>query len=129
MNGDEVYLEHILDSIKKIEDFTKGLSRGDFLSSIEKQDSVTRRLEIIGEAVKNLSLKLKSSHPEIEWKKITGTRDILIHAYFSVDEELLWDIVEKKLSILKKQIKKILKEKATSANEQRNKENRVKGKK
>ena len=104
MKGDEVYLKHILDSIKKIDMFTKGLSMNDFLNSIEKQDSVTRRIEIIGEAVKNLSSKLRNCYPEIEWKKITGTRDILIHAYFSVDEKLLWEIVEKKLPILKKQI-------------------------
>lgn len=108
MNKDEVYLKHVLDSIEKIEEFTKDLSKNDFLNSIEKQDSVTRRIEIIGEAVKNLSCKLKANHSDIEWKKISGTRDILIHAYFSVDELLLWDIVEKKLPILKKQIIGIL---------------------
>lgn len=115
MSSDEIYLKHVLDSIKKIEEFTKNLSKKDFLASIEKQDSVTRRIEIIGEAVKNISSKLRVSHPEIEWKKITGTRDILIHAYFSVDEQLLWDIVENKLPILKKQIEHILKEETISA--------------
>ena len=63
---------------------------------------------MIGEAAKNVSLKTKNEYPEIEWKKIAGTRDVLIHAYFSVDLDLVWTIIKKDLKILKKQIEKIL---------------------
>jgi len=67
-----------------------------------------RRLEVIGEAVKNLPLDFREKYPNIDWKKIAGLRDVLIHAYFGVSLERIWVIVKDDLPDLKKKIKKIL---------------------
>ncbi len=111
MKPDEtIYLNHILNSINNIEKSTKNITKDKFKKNIDLQDAIIRRIEVIGEAVKNISQEIKNKYPQIEWKKIAGTRDILIHAYFNVDLDLTWDVVENKLPKLKKQIKIILKE-------------------
>ncbi len=101
------YLLHILDAINDIEESIKKLSRKEFEEAKDAKDATIRRIEIIGEAVKNISSDLKESHPEIEWKKIAGTRDRMIHAYFNLDLDVVWDIVKKDLPPLKKRIEKI----------------------
>ncbi len=100
----QVYLKHILDSIEAVEEYTKNLSEQDFFDSQEKQDAVIRRLEIIGEAVRNLPEDFREKYPEILWKKIAGMRDKLIHEYFDVDIELVWQVVKKDLMELKQDI-------------------------
>jgi len=72
--------------------------------------SFIRSLEVIGEATKNLSNDLKEDHPEIEWRKITGMRDKLIHYYFGVDWDIVWDVVKNKLPTFKRQIEELLRE-------------------
>lgn len=79
-----------------------------FTKSIPTQDMVYRRLEIIGEAVKNLSPDFKNQYSEINWKKIAGMRDVLIHNYFGIDSELAWKAAVEELPLLEIQIKKIL---------------------
>jgi uncharacterized protein with HEPN domain len=108
MKDSKIYLKHILESIEMIEYFTKGLNKKEFLDKPEKQDAVVRRIEIIGEAVKNIPISLKHKHSEISWREIAGTRDVLIHSYFSVDYDLVWNIVRKDLPRLKKAIQRIL---------------------
>ena len=108
MNRDEIYLRHVLENITKIENSTKGIKKTEFSKDIDVQDATIRRIEVIGEAVKNISSSLKTKHSTIEWKKIAGTRDILIHSYFSVDIDLVWEISRKDLLKLKKQVKDIL---------------------
>lgn len=108
MEKDEVYLRHILDAISDIQEFVKEVSEKDFVLNKEKQYAVLRGLEIIGEATKNLSTKLKAEHPEAEWKKIMGMRNGLIHAYFGVDLPLVWETIKIDLPLLKRQINKIL---------------------
>ena len=110
MPKDLAYIEHILEAIKDIEDSTKKLSFEDFENSKDSKDACIRRLEIIGEAVKNISQETKSKYPKIEWKQIAGTRDRIIHAYFDVDLDIVWDIITKNLPILKKEILIIEKE-------------------
>ena len=95
-----IFLSHILENIENIEEFTKGVLKDIFLKDKEKQYAVTRGVEIIGEAVKNLSLSFREKHSLVKWSKITGTRDKLIHQYFGVDVKLLWDIVKDELPIL-----------------------------
>ena len=83
---------------------------GEFMARTETQDAVVRNIEIIGEAVRNLSMEFRTAHPEVEWPKITGIRDRLIHQYFSVDWDILWDVVKDKLPGLRIQVQRILDE-------------------
>jgi uncharacterized protein with HEPN domain len=98
------FLEHILEAINLIEEYLKDKKKSDFLESKQLQDSVIRRIEIIGEAIKNIPDDFKSIHKNIPWKEIIGMRDILIHQYFGVDLELTWEVIITDLPALKKQI-------------------------
>ena len=110
MKRDKAYLKHILDAISNIEKFIEGIEKEDFLGNVEKQYAVLRGLEIIGEATKNLSEKLKTKYPHIPWKEIGGMRDKLIHQYFGVNLDLVWETIKTKLPELKNQILQIVKE-------------------
>jgi len=108
MKSDKPYLQHIYDSISDIEGFIEGVSKEQFFENKEKHYAVIRALEIIGEATKNISHLLKATHPKIPWKTIAGMRDKLIHQYFGVKLERLWEVIQKDLPPLKEQISKIL---------------------
>src|SRR3989344_5883077 len=105
-----LFLEDILKSIKLIEEYVGNIPKEEFTSNQKLQDSVVRRLEIIGEAVKNIPDSFRKKYPEIEWKEIAGTRDRIIHAYFIVDLNIVWEIIKKDLPKFKKEIKKIISE-------------------
>ena len=104
----QVFIKHILDSIDAVENYTKNLSEDQFLRSLEKQDAIVRRVEIIGEAVRNISADFRREYPDIPWRKISGMRDKLVHEYFGVDLELVWAVVKKDLPSFKRQIKNLL---------------------
>ncbi len=106
----KVFIEHILESIRLIQTYTDQLSKDDFLASLQVQDAVTRRLEIIGEAVKNLPSDLKGQHAEVPWRQIARMRDVLIHRYFGVDLELTWKTLRKDLPELEQKLSRILEE-------------------
>lgn len=99
-----ILIDHILESIELIEEYTKGISKKEFLSSFQRKDAVVKRIEIIGEAARNLPTQLKRKYPNIPWKKISGMRDVLIHEYFQIDYELTWDTVKKDLPVFRKQL-------------------------
>ena len=105
----KVYLDDILISIEKIEKNTKGVSYKEFSQNSLISDGVIRNLEVIGEAVKKLSVDLKKKYPDVEWKKIAGLRDILIHEYFGIDLNIVWDIIINKIPKLKNSIKEVMK--------------------
>lgn len=105
-----LFIEDILDSIKLIEKYIGGSSKESFGSNQKLKDSITRRLEIIGEAVKNIPNDFKEKYPEVPWKKISGLRDVIIHAYFDIDLDITWEIIKKDLPDLKGKILKIKKD-------------------
>ncbi|MBS3126723.1 DUF86 domain-containing protein [Candidatus Woesearchaeota archaeon] len=109
MKKDEfVFIEHMSNSIKNIEQFVKGVSKDKFEKDIEKQYAVIRAIEIIGEAVKNISPAFRKKYPKIPWAKIAGMRDRLIHHYFGVRLDRVWEVVKEDIPELKKQIQEIL---------------------
>lgn len=108
MKQDNVYLKHIYDDISFILNETDKLDYNSFLESEIYTRAFSRSLEIIGEAVKSLSSDFKDSHSEIEWKKIAGMRDKLIHEYFRIDYEIMWDVITNKLPTMNTEIKRIL---------------------
>lgn len=101
---DMVFVQYILESIENIEKFSKGISKENFIKNRLKQSAIIRELEIIGEASKNLSEDFRKEHNEIEWKPISGFRDKLIHHYFGLELNRVWNILEEDLPKLKKQI-------------------------
>ena len=110
ISKDLAYIEHILEAIRDIGDSTRGFSFEDFENSKDSKDACIRRLEIIGEAVKNISQETKKRYPKVEWKQIAGTRDRIIHAYFNVDLDIVWNIISEGLPLLRKEILIILEE-------------------
>lgn len=103
-----VYLEDILDAVHKVRAYTNGLSKAAFLLDDKTFDAVVRNLEIIGEAAKNIPDTVRADAPGVEWKKIAGLRDILIHEYFGIDGEIVWDIVQHKLPNLEAAVQRLL---------------------
>lgn len=99
MKDDLVYLQHIAESIAKIRVYT---SRGHqvFLAEAMIQDAVIRNLEVVGEAVKRISDSTRLKAPQIPWKQIAGMRDVLIHNYFGVQLDRVWQVVERDLPVL-----------------------------
>ena len=104
-----IFLEHIIENILDIEEFSTGLTKEELKNDKLKQNAIVRSLEIIGEAVKNVPNTFRNKHSQIEWSKISGLRDKLIHHYFGVDFNTIWDVIKVDLPELKKKVKLILK--------------------
>ncbi len=102
-----VYLEDILECIQKIKEYTHDATMDNFEEDSEKQDAVVRRLEIIGEAVKNIPDESKNRYTEIPWRQIAGMRDILIHEYAGVIWERVWKVVRDDLPSLQEKVERM----------------------
>jgi len=103
-----IYLKDILSSISKIDEYVGDFSFQDLIKDSMRVDAVVRNLEIIGEAAKHVPEDIRKKYSFVDWRKISALRDILIHEYFGVDFDILWDIVKNKIPILKNDVKKIL---------------------
>ena len=95
-----LYLDDILEAIDKIRDYTSRMDYTAFSKDAKTQDAVIRNLEIIGEAAGRLQGAIRAESPDIEWRKIVGLRNILIHEYFGVSLPLIWDVIQSKLDPL-----------------------------
>lgn len=93
----ELYLDDMEASCEKVQRYTAGMDCAAFIADERTYDAVVRNLEIIGEAAKRVPDDLRRRMPDIEWRKIAGLRDVLVHAYFGIDNEVLWDIVYNKV--------------------------------
>ena len=108
MKHDQVFLKHILDEINFLTKETEGIKFEQFIKNEILKRACSRSLEIIGEAVKNLSLDFKKQYKEIEWKKIAGLRDKMIHDQFGVNWDIVWDVIKNQIPKLKEQVENIL---------------------
>ena len=105
-----VYLSHILESIGLVQTYTQEIAKEDFLSSQQVQDAVIRRIEVIGEATKNLPAEFKENWRDVPWRRMAGMRDVLIHEYFGVDLTETWKTVQADLPELKEKLSRIMEE-------------------
>ena len=106
---DTVFLKHILDAINLIEKYLKDKSYEEFKNNRMLQDAVIREIEIIGEAAKNLSKEFRNKQSDIPWRQIAGMRDKLIHGYFGVDLDAIWDTATRDIPSLKGKLQEIIK--------------------
>jgi len=93
----KIYLDDIVKSCDKIMGFIEGFSLPELIRDEKTYDAVVRNLEIIGEAAKHIPDDIRELIPQIEWRKVAGMRDMLIHAYFGIDNDILWDVAKNKV--------------------------------
>ena len=104
----KVYLDDMLAAAKKINVYVEGVTRSDLERDAKTLDAILRNLEVIGEAAKNAPDRMREAHPDIPWRKMAGLRDILIHQYFGVDLDIVWDIVQNEVPKLAEALRRIL---------------------
>jgi len=105
---DQDYLSDIREAIQRIAAYTAGMTFEQFLKDTKTQDAVVRNIEVIGEATKNLSSRLRKTYPQIPWKDLAGVRDKMIHHYFGINYEIVWTIAEEELPDLLPHIEDLL---------------------
>jgi uncharacterized protein with HEPN domain len=104
-----LYIDDILEAIRKIEKYTEGLTMQDFLKDDKSIDAVTWNFQIIGEAVKHIPPELRDKYPHVPWKLMAGMRDKLAHEYFGIRYDVVWDTIKKRLPEVKPLIEEVLK--------------------
>jgi len=107
LKDDRLYLIRILESIERVEEYTSE-GRESFLLDKKTQDAVIRNLQVLAESSQRISSDLKSAHPEIDWKGISGLRNVLVHDYLGINLITVWGIIEGPLKDLKDKIREIL---------------------
>lgn len=115
-----VFLEDIMGAINKIENYTEGLSFEDFGENDMILDAVIRNFEVIGEAATHIPNEVKERYPDVEWKEAIGFRNVMIHEYFVIDVEAVWDTIRKNIPTFKKHVLTVLAAEQPSSQEQNN---------
>ena len=111
MNRDyKLFVKDILDAIDKIEEFIGNMEYGEFIQDDKTSTAVVKKIEIIGEAIKNIPRDVRAKYNSIPWKDIVGMRNKITHNYFKIDYEIVWNVVKEKLPALKIQVEQVLKE-------------------
>jgi uncharacterized protein with HEPN domain len=110
-----LYLEDILESANKIQNYVGNLFFEDILEDRMRIDAIVRNFEIIGEASGKIPQEVRDRYPFVEWKKISNFRNVLAHEYFGIKYKLMWDIIKNKLPELEKQIKLIIEQEKSSS--------------
>jgi len=106
----KLYVKDILEAIKAIEKFVEGMDFESFKEDDKTSSAVIRKFEIIGEATKNIPQSIKEKYPHIPWKEMAGFRDRLIHFYFGIKYDIVWDTIKLRLPELRNNIEKVLKD-------------------
>ena len=88
-----LYLDDMVEACRRIGQYTKGLSRAELVNGTMVHDAVLRNLEVLGEAAKNVPPDVRGLDDQVPWRRITGLRDVLAHAYFGIDDDIVWSIV------------------------------------
>ena len=103
-----LYIDDILEAIRKIEKYTEGLTIEDFLRDDKSIDAVIRNFEIIGEAIKHIPGDIREKYPDIPWKLMAGMRDKLIHQYFGIRHDVVWDTIKKRIPDVRSLMEEVL---------------------
>ena len=103
----DLLIEDIWEAIEKVERYMKGMTRESFEKDEKTADAVVRNLEIIGEAANRLPADFKEDYPDIEWSKIVGLRHRVVHEYFGVDLDIIWQIIRSDLPLFKRELQRI----------------------
>lgn len=106
--GDKQRLQHIAEAIGEIESYARGKSLSDFIENSMMRFASVKQIEIIGEAANLLTQELRDSNHDVAWRQIIGLRHILVHEYFGIDAEVIWQIIESDIPVLKERIDEIL---------------------
>ena len=104
----ETYLQDMLDAIQSVREYAAGMDKAALGADRRTLDAVLRNLEVLGEAAKQIPEDVRREAPEIDWRKMAGLRDILIHGYFIVDLDIVWDVVANRLAPLREQLGQLL---------------------
>ena len=103
-----LYIKDILDCIERVEEFVGDMNFDEFLADDKTSSAVVRKLEIIGEATKNIPKSITQKYDEVPWKEMARMRDKIIHFYFGVDYEIVWNVIKERLPEIKPTILQIL---------------------
>lgn len=93
MKSNIPYLKHVRDALARIEEFTSDMEYEEFTEDIKTQDAVIREFMVVGEATKRISTELRQKHPDVPWRRLAGVRDVLIHKYFEINLDEVWNLV------------------------------------